>query len=156
MNNKEIEKVTQFLNKEFVSKLGDVAIFQNEDGDYEFFNRYVISKANNGYDITLKYGSEIVHFSSLKSAVTWCIFDLRNKIVKTKRIEYLDKMVSGAELNIELHKKLVKKAKDLESKFIYLAKLSEDENKRKSYLLELSRYITESKILQTQNFTVKR
>lgn len=155
MNKRNAEKVSSFLDKEFNRRIGDVAIFQHEDGTYEFFNKYWIKELSSGYKIIYKYNSEEKFFSSLKNAVSWCIFDSRLKLEKTKRIEYLDKMIAGTELNIQQHRFLAKKAKDLESKLIYLAKLSEDQNKRKSYLAELSKYLAESKRLQAQNFAKK-
>lgn len=155
MNKRLEEKVSNFLTREFNAKLGDKAIFLNEDGTYEFFNKYCIKAFENGYEISFKFNSNLKYFSTLKSAVTWCIFDVRNKLSKTQRIEYLDKMLSGTELNILQHRKLVKKTKDLDLKLIFLAKLSEDENKKKAYLAELSEYINESKIMQSQNFAAK-
>lgn len=155
MNKKLIEKISQFLEREYYSHLENVSIFQGEDGSYEFFNRYVIVKENDGYIVSLKYNSEVKRFGSLKNAVSWCIFDIRNKFSRAQRIEYLDRIISAIDVNILVHKKLVKKAKDLDTKLIYLAKLSEDQLKRKTYISEMSNYFHESKLLQAQKFSMK-
>ena len=155
MNHKIIEKVSEFLSKEFQNKVRGIAIFQHEDGTYEFFNKYYIKEDSTGYQVSFKYSSTVKLFNSLKNAVTWCIFENRNKFGKAQRIEHIDKMISSTELNIQIHKRLIQKSKALESKLIYIAKLNEDQIKRKSYIKEMSDYINESKQWQTQKFATK-
>jgi tryptophan synthase alpha subunit len=58
----------------------------------------------------------------------------------------------GIDVSIEMHKKLIKKTKDLNLKIIYLAKLTEEQEKRKHMLKEFDRYVNDSKIWQTQQF----
>lgn len=155
MNNKLKEKVTQFLAKEFQYRVGDISIFVNDDGTYEFFNKYYIKENPNGYEVTCKYNSDVRLFSVLKNAVAWCIFDQRNKYAKAARIEYIDKMIGSTELSILLHRKLIQKSKDIENKLIYSAKLNEDQLKRKTYIIEMAGYINESRQWQTQKFATK-
>lgn len=152
MNDKIINRVTQFLSKELFHKMSDIAIFKNMDGSYELFNKYVINEENDSYRITLKCGSEMHLFSSLKNAVTWCTFDNRNKFSQTNRIEFLDQMIAGAETNIEIHKKLIHKSKDLGNKLIYVAKMSEEQYKRTLMVQEMSSFISESRLWQTRKF----
>lgn len=154
-DDKLIEKITTFLSKELFHNMKDVAIFKNDDGTYEFFNRYNITESKDGYVVQLKYNSVTKNFSSLKNAVTWCIFENRNKFDRASRIEHLDRMLGGTELSIDLHKRLIKKASTVESKLIYLAKLSEEQIQRKNMLKEMAFYISESKQWQTQKFATK-
>lgn len=155
MNNKIYEKVSKFLQKEYIENISDISVYQYDDGTYEFFDRYLIYKVENSYKVSLRFNSTEKVFSNLKSAVAWCIFDDKNKVSVTQRIEYLDLLLTGIEGNILVHKRLFKNAKDNESKLIYLAKLSEDQLKRKNYLEEMIKYISESKLLQTQKFANK-
>jgi len=156
MNDKQLSKVNQFFSEELFRHMNDVAIFQHEDGSYEFFNKYLVRKDSNGYRVTSKYGFQLQVFSALKFAAAWCIFDNRNKHAQAKRLEYLDQMLSGSEVSIEMHKNLLRKAKDTENKLIYAAKLSEDQNKKKRMLAEMQSFIKESNMLQTQKFANKR
>lgn len=156
MNDKIINRVADFFNTRLLNTVGDISIFQNDDGSYELFNRYVVYKKPNGYLVTPIYNSDEKLFSSLKNAVTWCVFENRKKYQKAQRIEYLDKMITGMDLNIEVHKRLIKKSTDIENKLIYAAKLSDEQNKKKIMLHEMSGYIHESKALQTQKFDAKR
>lgn len=156
MNDKIMNKVSEFFNTRLLSTVGDITIFQNDDGSYELFNRYTIQKNPYGFKVVHIYNSDEKLFSSLKNAVTWCVFENRKKYQKAQRIEYLDKMIAGMDLNIEMHKKLIKKSTDTEIKLIYAAKLSDEQNKKKIMLHEMSGYIHESKALQTQKFDAKR
>lgn len=155
MNNKVLTKVNKFLAKELFQNMNDIIIFQNEDGSYEFFNKFNVVKETYGYQVYSKYNSETHRFSSLKSAAAWCVFENRNKYVQAKRIEYLDQMISGSEVSIEMQKILLKKARETESKLIYAAKLNEEQNKRKRMIAEIQSYIRESNRLQTQKFSHK-
>jgi hypothetical protein len=155
MNDKLVTKVNQFLSKELFQNMNDIAIFQNDDGSYEFFNKYLVIKHHSGYKVKTKFDSHERLFSSLKFAVTWCIFENRNKYVRAKRIEYLDQMLAGSEVSIEIHRHLIKKAKETENKLIYVAKLTEEQAKRKKMLGEMYTYVNESKSLQTQKFAAK-
>lgn len=147
-------KISSFLTREFF-KVSNIAIIKNDDGSYEFFNRYSISENPTGYKVESKYNSEIRYFASLKNAVTWCIFENRNKFTQAKRIEYLDQMISGNETAIDLHKKLIRKSQNLEHKLIYIAKLSEEQIRKKQMVQEMASYIAESNTWQTRKFATK-
>lgn len=155
MNNLIIAKIEKFFAKEFPSKYKDILIFQNDDGSYELFDKYLINKHVAGYLITSKYCTDGKIFSSLKNAVTWCIFDNKNKVHQTNRIEYLDKMLAGTEVNILVHKKLIEKTSDIEHKLIYVSKLSQEQVRKKEMLEELDDFIVQSKNWQTRKFAPK-
>lgn len=155
MNNAAIVKIEKFFAKEFSSKYKDVLILQNEDGSYELFDKYLITKHDAGYLITSRYSSDGKIFSSLKNAVTWCIFDNKNKIHQTNRIEYLDKMLAGTDVNISVHKRLIDKTSDIEHKLIYVSKLSQEQVRKKEMLEELDDFIIQSKNWQTRKFAPK-
>ena len=155
MNDKLVEKINQFLSKELFHKMGDIAIFKYKDGTYELFNKYCIVEEKGYYVIKPKRGIDIKNFSSLRNAVTWCSFDNRNKLIQANRIAYLDTMISGLDANIVVHKHLISRSKDLENKLIYIAKMSEEQAKKKHMVEEMSSFITESKNWQTRKFATK-
>lgn len=155
MNNAVIEKVEKFFNKEYYSKYKDILIFQNDNGSYELFDKYNIAKTENGFIITSKYFSDDKLFFNLKNAVTWCVFDNKNKFHQTKRIEYLDKMLAGVEVNILVHKNLINKSTDIDYKLIYASKLSQEQVRKKEMLEEMDYFIKQSKNWQTRKFALK-
>jgi len=155
MNDKLVEKINQFLSKELLHKMGDIAIFKYEDGTYELFNKYHIIEEKGNYIIKPKRSFDTMNFSSLRNAVTWCSFDNRNKLTQADRIAYLDSMISGLDANITVHKNLIARTKDVEYKLIYIAKMSEEQAKKKYMVEEMSSFINESKNWQTRKFATK-
>lgn len=135
--------------------MGDIAIFKNIDGSYELFNRYIIIEDDNqSFIVTPKFTSQVRSFSTLKNAVTWCIFDKRNKFREIIRIEELDRMIGSTEVSMTIQKRLIKKSRSIENKLIYIAKLSEEKAKKQRMVQEMASYISESRNWQTKKFTV--
>lgn len=150
--NKIVKKIADFLTREYNTNNAEISIFKNQDGSYELFNKYIINKINNRYQVNKKVSYTSKNFSTLKNAVTWCIFDKRNKIRESIRIEYLDKMIDSKNVAIELHTRLINKSSSIENTLIYFAKLTDEEAKKKILLKELSGFITESKLWQNERF----
>lgn len=144
------QKINNFFDSDLEKTVQNVAVLRNEYGNYELFNKYDIKLENNLVTVTTRHSYTVKNFSSLPVAVTWCIFDKRNKIVECKRIEYLDNMLIGIDSSIFLHKKIIRK--NSENKFIALAKLSQDQYKKKVLLEEIKKFIKESKNWQMKQF----
>lgn len=147
-----INKINDFLVKELYQNMNDIAIFQLEDGSYELFNKYQILQNKLGFKIIPKYNSTERQFFSLKHAVTWCIFQNMNKFYQSTRIEFLDNLLAATDTSIEIHKHLISSTKDPDNRSIFLAKLIEEQNKKKLMKKELERFIFESKFWQTRKF----
>ncbi len=151
----KIKRVEKFFSTSYVNNLSKILIFQNENGEYELFNKYLITKENETFKIHFNSGTSIKLFSSLRHAVTWCVFDNKNKFSQAKRIEYLDKMIAGADVNITIHKRLIDRTNDLEHRLIYVSKLSQEQAKKQQMLEEVQDFILQSKRLQTKKFASK-
>jgi hypothetical protein len=54
MNDIMLNKISQFLTKEFLQSMSNIAMVQNTDGSYEFFNRYKVQQVKIGYEVHLK------------------------------------------------------------------------------------------------------
>jgi hypothetical protein len=150
---KQLEKL---MKTEFVGQLEDVIIFQNPDNSYELFNTYHINKNdNNEYIVTMHTTFTSHNFNTLKHAVAWCTFDKRNMLYQSSRILKLDNLLAGLEVDISLHTKMFKNAKNTEDRLIGLSKLSEDKLKKRQITDELYMYINDSKRWQTKRFNTK-
>lgn len=148
---KNLKKIEDFIIKELNVNLSDAAIFKHDDTTYELFNRYTIKKVSD-YKYLVMTASEQKTFSFLKNAVMWCTFKKRDKFYEMLRIEELDMMLSGIDMMIEQHKKLVYNTQDLDNKLIYIAKLNEDKLKKQSITNELKNYIYDAKHWQFKRF----
>ena len=150
---KQLEKL---MKTEFLGNLEDVIIFQNTDNSYELFNTYHINKNNiNEYVVTMHTTFTTHNFNTLKHAVAWCTFDKRNMLYQSNRILKLDNLLAGLEVDISLHTKMFKNAKNTDDRLIFLSKLSEDKLKKRQITDELYTYINDSKRWQTRRFNTK-
>lgn len=150
-----INKVNQFFDKEFRSRTADLSIFKNQDGSYELFNQFEITSENNKIKISKKRTLETCVFSSLKYAVTWCIFEQRNRINETIRIRELDRLIGSVDSEIKLHQNLIEKTKDIDLKLIYYAKLSQELAKKKHLIKEMDHFVKTSQQWQNDRFNKK-
>lgn len=150
------KQLAKLMKPNFIGELEDVIIFQNTDGSYELFNMYHITKnENNEYIVTMHTTFTTHNFNTLKHAVAWCTFDKRNMFYQANRILKLDNLLAGLEVDISLHTKIFKNAKDTDNRLIVLSKLSEDKLKKRQYTDELYTYINDSKKWQTKRFDTK-
>lgn len=151
-----IEQIESFLRKEINHGLKDIAIFRENDGSYNMFSRYIIKKNKLGTIIVQVLNtSSKMYFNSVRSAVTYCIFDKRNKLYESKRIQDLDNKLVSLDIEITLGNKRFKKAKSVEEKLITLAKLNESKLKKKQFEQELNQYVVDAKLWQDKRFKQK-
>ena len=155
MMNDIFTKLKKVIPAETINNLADLSVFKDQDGSYHLFDKYIISRVKDEYQVTINSFDTNKTFYTLKHAVAWCTFDKRNRIVDSNRIYDLDKKVAGLESTIQGHQKLIKSAKNIDDKLIYLAKLGEEKMKKRQLYDELGRYIDISKSWQTSRFNTK-
>jgi hypothetical protein len=155
MMNDIFNKLKKVIPKETINNLADLSIFKDQDGSYHLFDKYIIKRVQDEYEVTVNSFDTNKKFYTLKHAVTWCTFDKRNRIVDSNRIYELDKKVAGLESTIQGHQKLIKSAKNMDDKLIYLAKLGEEKMKKRQLYDELGHYISISRSWQTNRFNTK-
>ena len=99
------------MNKSYLAnKIKDVFIVKEYDGSYNLFGTYIINLEKSGiFKITnmLDPYAEQVEFSTLKYAVTYCVFEKNRRDKETKRLKELDRYIGGLEVSIAQHKKLM-------------------------------------------------
>jgi len=155
MTNDFFTKLEKIIPKDTINNLADLSVCRDQDGSYHLFDKYTIRRVKDEYEVTIHSFDTNKTFYTLKHAVAWCTFDKRNKIVDSNRIYDLDKKVAGLESTIQGHQKLIKSAKNMDDKLIYLAKLGEEKMRKKQLYDELSHYIASSKSWQTNRFNTK-
>jgi len=134
------------------TKITDLFINKEDDGTYNLFGKYIITpKDNSIYTVQEVNETEFYIFSSLKNAVTYCVFDNNNKQKEVQRIIELDELICSLDFIIQQHSRLLKKS-DNENKNIYSAKVVEDKFKKKMAMRELEGYINFSRFLQSRKF----
>ena len=145
-------KMSTVLQDE-LSSMKDIVIFKVDNDSYELFNRYSVCLDSNGNCVVnVKNISNKKYFSSLRNAVTWCIYNNTNKFGEANRVEELDLMLCSMETAIKLHKNMIQKSKNTDASLIYAAKLSEEQLKYKTMKKEILAYIKQSKIWQDSKY----
>jgi len=152
----QFDKLQKMIPNSEMKSLQDLIIYQESDGSYQLFNRYVINKKSvSEYVVTTTFSDDPSMFNTLKNATAWCIFDKRDKFYEARRILELDNKLGGVDVDIMIHQKLFNKSKTDEDKLIYIAKLNEDRIKKQMIIDELDSYVSESKIWQERRFERK-
>lgn len=140
--------------KDLATKIHDLLIVREDDGSYVLFGKYIVVPTAQGFfkAALMNEPENTVEFSSLKHAVTWCVFEKNKKIKDVSRIVELDNMLGSLEVQIAQNKRMVDKHKSTEDKFIYMAKLSEAKLRKTQALEEINNYIAISKHWQNNKF----
>lgn len=152
----DFKKLENFLTQQLSGDLRTILITTDDNGNYQLFGKYVIIPTKGGYYKVVVNATEEYEFGTVKHAVAWCTFDQSKKYREAKRIKELDLKLCSMEVDIAIHKKMAKNAKDDSLKCIYITKLQEDGIKKKIMLREINSYINTSKMIQAQRFEQKK
>lgn len=140
------------IRKDLVRKIHDLFIVREYDGSYNLFGKYIVHEIDGLYKVTVIDDDKFGVFSTLKNAVTWCVFEKNNKYKEKRRLEELDDLLASIDVNIAIHAKLVQRTLDLEDKSIYEAKLVEEKRKKRHLLKEINSYTDMSKYMQRRKY----
>jgi hypothetical protein len=74
----------------FIKEIKELFIVQEDDGSYNVFGTYLIKKKGELYLLSLINDTSFVplDFSSLRYAITYCVFDKNHKIRESERGRY--------------------------------------------------------------------
>lgn len=151
-----IAKLEKVIPLKELQALQNIVIFREEDGTFNVYNKYLIKKNIDGIYVLSIIGSHTEkNFFKLKNAVSWCSYDKRNLIKEARRLHQLDQVIYGLETEIQIHTKLMRKTKEVDTKIICLSKLSEEKAKKRAFSYELDRYNSESEQWQNRMFDTK-
>lgn len=144
--------LTKLLSKEKLSELERQSIYKDSDGAYNLFGNYLIKPEGHIFTLTKRNTYTEIDFTDIKNAVAWATFDHINNINLARKILQLDMTLTGAIENVRIYEGLCKKAKNIDTKIIYLAKLQENRIKRNTILSELESYVNKAKEWQYKQF----
>jgi hypothetical protein len=126
------------LVSEGYAKVAEDVIVDTEYGTV-LFNRYVIRKIDTGVELINRSGTRNMTFSCSKHALVWAILDRHNKIQESDRLLQLDCLLSSAQIDAEIHKKLKGKGSP-EQHLIHHSKLQHDLARQKQFREEIDKY----------------
>lgn len=144
-------ELNKLFTDRFLNKIKKSIIYKENDGSVILFDAYSIKRTNTGF-LVEKYGNYLIELSSLQIAVTYCTFDKKNMINQILDIERLDRKLTDADVNLQVHKRMSEKAKTVDDKALYLTKMNEDIVKKQKTKRYLSFYIDQAKDYQQKIF----
>ena len=152
----KLETLEKVISKKDIEDIQKIIIYQDSDGSYTAYGKYHIVKNPDGiYKVSIIGTHTAKYFYKLKNAAAWCSFDKRMLLKQARRLHQLDQMVFSMDTEIQIHSKLIKKSKDDESALIYLAKLTQNKFKKRSFISEIDDFIQEYQRWQTKMFNTK-
>lgn len=149
-------KLEKFFDRQLNSDLKDVIITRDKTGVYDLYGKYMIEQDAFGFFAVRSTATSLrSSFSSLKTAMCWCVLHNEGMHNQASRIKELDSKIVSIQFDLAVHKKLFKNARP-DNKLIFQIKIQEDTYKRKQALKELDSYINSSKSIQTRKFGNKQ
>lgn len=147
----DINKIDYFFEHYYTADLKNISMFKIDDG-YELFNKYMINKVGVYYNISHKNSYTNKTFFSLLNAFAYCIYDHRNKIIKSQQVEIMDAELKSLDFSIARYKHLISKKIPFDNKTVYIAKLNESMLRQNKVKKDLDFYIKESLNWQDSQF----
>ena len=152
MNETKMFKILKRLvDRTEIEHIAENIIFDN-DGVYELYNQYSISKSEDGYIVNKKNIHLNQWFFSIRNAVIWISLDKRNRTLEAKDVLSLDNKLASAVYNMRHYSELSRKAVDLEKKSLYVCKYTEGSVKKRHTMEKLNEYAQETKRWQDRKF----
>jgi len=148
-----VTKLDKFFDSQLKSDIQDVLITKDSKGRYSLFGKYSIVLTTVGYHKVVSGTMESpIEFAQLKNAVTWCTLINANRHKEAKRVVDLDLRLSSIDFDLSVHRNILKKSKDSDTKWVYIIKVQEDIFKRRVIVEEINSYINSSRTIQHGKF----
>lgn len=110
------KKIERVLGPEIQVLQDNIIVPSNRNNVYDVFNRYELHKTANGAEVRLKRGDTIHTFSSVKSALSWCIAERYQQSNLAKTILETDQQMFRYECDVAVSGGILSKVKDTSRK----------------------------------------
>ena len=155
MKDRSFDKKIRRLAQDVANELQDIMMIRLSDDSYELFDRYSIKRISGTWTVSRHYVDGNHEFYNLRNAATWCIYDYRNKLLDAKQIRELDRKLSSAVNQAQLHQRLIKTAKTHEALDLYSIKLNEEMLMQLHVSKRIQQYIDDAQHWQKKKFEIK-
>lgn len=144
------QELNKLIRKEFPDLVSNL-IWQNDRGEYEVFDRYLITPENHGYRVHCS-ASNIGIFSSAKTALSWCIADKYTYYNLAREILILDNKLNALVSDISTRANLADRSKQPLFREIIETKLETKIIHKKLVEQELAKCVDYAKYCQQRGF----
>ena len=143
----------RFFETGLKSDVQRVLITKDKLNRYSLFSKYQILPTSQGYYKVISDSIEPpTEFIQLKNAVIWCTLHNARKHREANRIIELDMKLSSIEFDLVVHRNILKRAEESDTRLIYMMKIQEDVYKRRMIMNEITSHLKQSKNIQAAEF----
>jgi hypothetical protein len=147
---KNTQELTKLFRKEFPDTFTNL-IWQNEDGEYEVFDRYTITPEKHGFRVSCS-ATDVGLFSTTKTALSWCIADKYTHYNLARDILTLDNKLSSLISDISTRANLADRSKQPLFRETIETKLETKIIHKKQVEQELTKCVNYAKYCQQRGF----
>ena len=144
----------QEFQREFRREFGDTitnTIWQNDEGDYEVFDKYRITRDRHQYQV-MCHSTEVGAFSTSRSALSWCIADKFRDYNLAQKLLNLDNALSNVTRDIFARAQIADRSKNPEFRETVAIKLETKLIHKKILENDLANCVNLAKYLQQRGF----
>ena len=138
-----VYKMHKFFDDELNSDLKEVMITRDKLGRLTVYGEYTIIPDNNGY-VKVIGKSLSLEFTFLKNALAYVTLIHAGKRNEANRIYQLDLRLCSINVDLAVHRNILKKRSDPDSKLLYMIKVQEDTAKKRKIVEEIKSHINSS------------
>jgi hypothetical protein len=150
-----VSKLNQFFDQELNSELKEVLITRDEQGRYTLFGEYsIVPTTDKG--VNVRSNQVNLDFTNIKNALAYVTLLHAGHRKEARRIEQLDLSLSSVNLDLEVHRNILRNRTDAHSKLLFIIKIQEDSIKRRRIVEEIKSYINSSIRIQERSFARRR
>jgi hypothetical protein len=146
-----VTKLNRFFEEELQSELRDILITKDSNGSYSLFGKYTITPTKNGY-YKVKSNYLYVEFTTIKNALAYVTLHNAKKYTAANRIQHLDLSLCSVNVELQVHRNILKSKVDPANRLIYIIKIQEDTIKKRRIVEEIKSYINSSIQIQSYRF----
>jgi hypothetical protein len=143
-------KAQQMLGEDMLEAERNM-ISRNHDGSYEVFGVWNIRHCNDSVVVS-KRNNVVEKFSSLKSAVSWCIAEKYHQQSLAFEIRQLDNDLQRLAPTDHVYRRMLSRVKDPSQRIVVATKGQEAHIKHKIATEQMDRCIARAKYLQIRGF----
>ena len=144
------QELANMFRKEFPS-LASNLIWQNDEREYEVFDRYKITAEKHGYRVYC-LATDVGLFSTSKTALSWCIADKYKHFNLARDILILDNKLSSLISDISVRANIADRSKQLGFRETIETKLETKIIRKKQVEQELTKCVNYAKYCQQRGF----
>lgn len=147
---KLVTKLNNFFDEELRSDVKDILITRDMSGKYTLFGEYSIMPSNGYYTVRSRHIKQ--EFATIKNALAYVTLLHAGKYLEARRIQVLDLNLCSINVDLAVHRNILKSKTDYDSRLIYIIKIQEDTIKKRRIVQEIKSHINNSIQLQNKKF----